>query len=64
MDALKEFTLPFVGLKEGKHQFEFTINGIIILGNQTHMFEGIERFRDYKTKIKQFNPLTFHYQPK
>lgn len=26
MDALKDFTLPFVGLKEGKHHFEFTID--------------------------------------
>ena len=23
---MKEFTIPFVGLKEGKHQFEFTID--------------------------------------
>ena len=26
MEAMKEFTIPFVGLKEGKHQFEFTID--------------------------------------
>ena len=26
MKPLKEFTIPFVGLKEGKHQFEFDIN--------------------------------------
>ena len=26
MDAIKEFTIPFVGLKEGKHQFKFTID--------------------------------------
>jgi hypothetical protein len=26
MDAIKEFTIPFVGLKEGKHHFEFTID--------------------------------------
>ena len=23
MKALKEFTIPFVGLKEGEHNFEF-----------------------------------------
>ena len=26
MDAIKDFTLPFVGLKEGKHHFKFTID--------------------------------------
>ena len=26
MEAIKEFTIPFVGLKDGKHHFEFTID--------------------------------------
>lgn len=26
MDAIKEFTIPFVGLKQGKHHFEFSID--------------------------------------
>jgi uncharacterized metal-binding protein YceD (DUF177 family) len=26
MEALKEFTIPFVGLKDGKHPFEFAID--------------------------------------
>jgi len=26
MDVLKEYTLPFVGLKDGKHNFSFTID--------------------------------------
>ncbi len=26
MDMLKEFTIPFVGLKDGKHDFSFTID--------------------------------------
>ena len=25
MEVLKEFTLPFVGLKDGKHKFKFSI---------------------------------------
>ena len=26
MDVLKEFTIPFVGLKDGEHEFLFTID--------------------------------------
>jgi uncharacterized metal-binding protein YceD (DUF177 family) len=31
MDAIKEFTIPFVGLKEGKHHFDFTIDETFFL---------------------------------
>jgi len=31
MHAIKEFTIPFVGLKEGKHQFEFTIDNTFFM---------------------------------
>jgi len=38
MDVLKEYTLPFVGLKDGKHTFNFTIDNTFFEHFEFHEF--------------------------
>ncbi|MFP4844517.1 YceD family protein [Winogradskyella sp. PE311] len=45
MKALKEFTIPFVGLKEGEHHFNFEIDNTFF-----HNFE-FEEFNTVKLKL-------------
>lgn len=45
MDILKEFLIPFSGLKLGKHQFEFQVNNTFF----THF--GYDEFNDSNIKM-------------
>jgi uncharacterized metal-binding protein YceD (DUF177 family) len=61
MKPLKEFTIPFVGLKEGKHQFDFNIE------NKFFEYFGYEDFNSSNLKvdvdfIKKSTLLELHFE--
>lgn len=61
MDALKEFTLPFVGLKEGKHQFEFTIDSTFFTHFEFDEFNDAS-LKGYLTLDKKSTFLELHFE--
>ena len=63
MDILKEFLIPFSGLKLGKHQFEFQVNNTFF----THF--GYDEFNDSNIKMnvvleKKSNMLELNFSHK
>ncbi len=54
MKALKEFTIPFVGLKEGEHNFEFEINNTFF---NTFEYEEFNK-ADVKINLKLIKKAT------
>ncbi|WP_055436147.1 YceD family protein [Lacinutrix algicola] len=61
MKPLKEFTIPFVGLKEGKHQFDFNIE------NKFFEYFGYEDFNSSNLKVdvdfvKKSTLLELHFE--
>ena len=61
MDAIKEFTIPFVGLKEGKHHFELPIDDTFFAHFEFNDFEQAT-LKGNLTLDKKSNFLELHFQ--
>jgi uncharacterized metal-binding protein YceD (DUF177 family) len=60
MKQLKEFTIPFVGLKQGEHHFDFKIDNTFFLHFEYDEFNKAEVSAD-ALLLKKSNSLEFHF---
>jgi uncharacterized metal-binding protein YceD (DUF177 family) len=63
MKVTNEFLIPFIGLKQGKHQFEFEIDNTFFLNLEYHDFEK----SNFKVKLvldKKSTMLELHFKHK
>lgn len=59
---MKEFLIPFVGLKLGKHRFDYQINNTFFQEFEYHQFEGVDVKVDLVLEKKQtILELTFKH---
>ena len=63
MDAIKEFTIPFVGLKQGKHHFEFSIDQTFFSHFEFNDFDQASLIGQL-TLDKKTNFLELHFEIK
>jgi uncharacterized metal-binding protein YceD (DUF177 family) len=60
MKQLKEFTIPFVGLKQGEHHFDFKIDNTFFLHFEYDEFNKAEVSANVLL-LKKSNSLEFHF---
>ena len=63
MDAIKEFTIPFVGLKQGKHHFEFSIENTFFAHFEFNDFDQAS-LKGQLTLDKKTSFLKLHFEIK
>ena len=63
MEASKDFTIPFVGLKEGKHHFEFSIDNTFFAHFEFNDFDQAS-LKGLLTLDKKSSFLELHFQVK
>ncbi|MDA7797489.1 DUF177 domain-containing protein [Flavobacteriaceae bacterium] len=61
MDAIKEFTIPFVGLKDGKHHFEFSIDDTFFAHFEFNDFNRAA-LKGHLTLDKKVSFLELHFE--
>ena len=61
MDAMKDFTIPFVGLKEGTHHFEFTLGDMFFANFEFDDFSQ-SRLKGELNLDKKSTFLELHFQ--
>jgi len=61
MKPLKEFTIPFVGLKEGQHQFDFNINNTFFEHFEYQEFNS-SNLQVVVNLVKKATLLELHFQ--